>query len=295
MRTNDSNSLRNIINIDFNNTLTNIAIPRVSGTSGNSKVREYIIKSMKELGWTVSLDMFVDITPRGRKSFANIIATNNDKICKRRVIACHYDSKYFPSFPFIGATDSAVPCALIIHLVRKLHKQFDSHRSLNKELTIEFIFFDGEESFNDWTAMDSLYGSRHLANKWQNTRSKCPKMNNDLNGIDIMILLDLIGAKNMAFRNYFFNSKGFYATLMSIEKKYNNNKNQLFPSNGLSLDVIDDDHRPFLLKGVPVLHLISQPFPSVWHTKQDDIKHLDFSIINLFANIFNDFLLYLQY
>jgi hypothetical protein len=29
---------------------------------------------------------------------------------------------------------------------------------------------------------------------------------------------------------------------------------------------IEDDHTPFLHKGVSVLHIIPQPFPKVWHT-----------------------------
>ena len=28
---------------------------------------------------------------------------------------------------------------------------------------------------------------------------------------------------------------------------------------------IGDDHTPFLLKGVSVLHIITNPFPRVWH------------------------------
>lgn len=34
------------------------------------------------------------------------------------------------------------------------------------------IFFDGEEAFKEWTATDSLYGSRNLASKWENTPYK---------------------------------------------------------------------------------------------------------------------------
>lgn len=32
------------------------------------------------------------------------------------------------------------------------------------------VFFDGEEAFVDWTEKDSLYGSRHLASKMENTK-----------------------------------------------------------------------------------------------------------------------------
>jgi glutaminyl-peptide cyclotransferase len=33
-------------------------------------------------------------------------------------------------------------------------------------LTLQFIFFDGEEAFKQWSATDSIYGARHLAQKW---------------------------------------------------------------------------------------------------------------------------------
>lgn len=32
------------------------------------------------------------------------------------------------------------------------------------------VFFDGEEAFVEWTESDSLYGSRHLASKMENTK-----------------------------------------------------------------------------------------------------------------------------
>lgn len=37
-----------------------------------------------------------------------------------------------------------------------------------KDLTLELLFFDGEEAFNEWTDTDSLYGSRQLASDWGN-------------------------------------------------------------------------------------------------------------------------------
>lgn len=30
-------------------------------------------------------------------------------------------------------------------------------------MTLQLVFFDGEEAFEEWTDTDSLYGSRHLA------------------------------------------------------------------------------------------------------------------------------------
>lgn len=36
-------------------------------------------------------------------------------------------------------------------------------------MSLQLVFFDGEESFEEWTATDSLYGSRHLAERMANT------------------------------------------------------------------------------------------------------------------------------
>ncbi|XP_009278957.1 PREDICTED: glutaminyl-peptide cyclotransferase-like protein [Aptenodytes forsteri] len=37
---------------------------------------------------------------------------------------------------------------------------------------------------------------------------------------------------------------------------------------------VEDDHVPFLQRGVPVLHLIPTPFPPVWHTLEDTEDNL---------------------
>lgn len=39
-------------------------------------------------------------------------------------------------------------------------------------LGLMLIFFDGEEAFENWSVTDSLYGSRHLARKWELTSYK---------------------------------------------------------------------------------------------------------------------------
>lgn len=36
-------------------------------------------------------------------------------------------------------------------------------------VSLQLVFFDGEESFEEWTATDSLYGSRHLAERMAST------------------------------------------------------------------------------------------------------------------------------
>ena len=49
-------------------------------------------------------------------------------------MACHFDSKYFPGEDFIGATDSAVPCAMMIELAYSLNDLLKEDRNNNVSL-----------------------------------------------------------------------------------------------------------------------------------------------------------------
>lgn len=74
----------------------------------------------------MDLDSFHSLTPRGQVKFTNIIATLDPSAPRRLLLACHYDSKALPPDPvapdrvFLGASDSAIPCAMILELVSSL-------------------------------------------------------------------------------------------------------------------------------------------------------------------------------
>lgn len=153
---------------DINVILDNILIKRVSGTPENVQVRNYIVNRMQSLDWTIQMDQFDDKTPIGVVNFANIIATHNPNAERFLVLACHYDSKYFKDFIFLGAIDSAVPCAMLINIAKTL-KQYLNKGSNNVDVDIGlmFLFLDGEEAFVEWSSTDSIYGARHLAARWE--------------------------------------------------------------------------------------------------------------------------------
>lgn len=78
---------------------------------------------MKGLGWTVESDIFQADTPVfGKLKFENIIAKLNPNARRYLALACHFDSKYTRERDFIGATDSAVPCAQLINLAAVMSK-----------------------------------------------------------------------------------------------------------------------------------------------------------------------------
>lgn len=155
----------------FMSILNSIAIKRVSGTAGNQIVRQvinsnlinldqwvlhllqYLVESMKNYGWNVEVLPFSDRTPYGMKDFANVVATYpigrqyqsnpkaNTNTNNRIVFACHYDSKYFNGYDFIGATDSAVPCAILVDIAKHLYENYNPSKfsgviTSNKSLSI---------------------------------------------------------------------------------------------------------------------------------------------------------------
>jgi len=60
------------------------------------------------------------------------------------VLACHFDSKYFKDFTFIGATDSAVPCSMMIDLARTLN--YSLHNG--KGVEVRLLVMRNLQSFN---------------------------------------------------------------------------------------------------------------------------------------------------
>lgn len=59
---------------------------------------------------------------------------------------------------------------------------------------------------------------------------------------------------------------------------------------------VADDHTPFAKEGLKkILHLISVPFPSVWHTLRDNKDALDYQTCHDLALIFKEFVLKLSH
>ena len=181
----------------FRRTLRQILKVRVPDTQGSKEVRDFIANEMSNLGWSVEEDAFEQNTVVGNVKFTNVIATLNPNAARRMVIACHYDSKTTPE-GFLGAIDSAVPCAQMINLAHTMKLDLDDHKANpDNELTLQFLFLDGEEAFIQWTSTDSIYGARHLASKLQGTDYTYKRVSgNELDRIDIFVLLDLLGAKD---------------------------------------------------------------------------------------------------
>ncbi|XP_026212721.1 glutaminyl-peptide cyclotransferase [Anabas testudineus] len=282
-----------------------LLVTRYPGSAGNQAVQEHIKTTLTSLGagWEVTEDKFMSQTPYGYLPFTNLIATLNPSAKRRLVLACHYDSKYYPpqwhGREFQGATDSAVPCAMLLELARALDEILKAQKSSSPDLTLQLIFFDGEEALFQWTSTDSLYGSRHLAQKMESTPHPAGATDtNQLHSIDLFVLLDLIGAQSPRFGSQFPSTVHWLTRLQNIEKRLHSMNQLVDHPNSVEyfwpdrpIGRVQDDHIPFLERGVRVLHLIPSPFPSVWHTFDDNEQNLDRATIQNLNKIIQIFVL----
>ncbi|GAA5888242.1 hypothetical protein JCM6882_000334 [Rhodosporidiobolus microsporus] len=310
--------------------LARLLVPRAVGSKNLTRVQGMVEERFKGLGWHVEKDTFTDSTPYGQKTFTNLVFTHDPSAPRRLVLSAHIDSKYFPSPPedqFVGATDSAAPCAMLIDLALALTPWLDARKARieaqggeegreGQGETLQIVFFDGEEAFKDWTATDSIYGARHLASKWAVVdESPSPTRTtprSPLRRISHLVLLDLLGAPNPLIRNFFPATGWLFDEFLHAEARLGEGgylwpglagesytaastkvgvqeRSFFVPRSGGNMQgyagQIEDDHIPFLKAGVPIVHLISVPFPKVWHTIRDDASALSLPTIKAWALI----------
>ena len=101
-------------------------------------------------------------------------------------------------------------------------KTLDKYLNENIPYGIEFVFFDGEEAFVEWTSTDSLYGSRHLADKWSNEYENVTVPNeikSKINNIGLMLLLDLLGSPDPHIHDYYENTRYYLEHLVYLEQQ----------------------------------------------------------------------------
>ena len=302
-------------NIKNGKLLAPILQPRVPGTPGSVKVQNHFIDFFKTTlpKWDIALQNSTSKTPAtGSKEipFVNLIMSRDPPWStpgevSRLTLVAHYDSKLTPT-DFIGATDSAAPCAILMHAARSLDhaltKRWEAMQAegvgdggfedVEDNKGIQIILLDGEEAFVSWTDDDSLYGARSLAAEMESTfHPATSTYHNPLASMSLFVLLDLLGEANPKVPSYFKTTHWAYRKLALLEKHFrdlsafNSSGPSWFPefnkddSRWLG-GWVHDDHEPFMARGVEVLHLIPTPFPRVWHQIDDDGEHLDLKTVS---------------
>jgi Zn-dependent M28 family amino/carboxypeptidase len=226
--------------------------PRPPGSPAHERAREYINRQLRAAGAEVWEDSFVAATPVGEIPMTNVIGVVRGERTTVLILAGHYDTARLDGMRFVGANDGGSSAAFLLEMARVLG-------SRRNTFTQWLVFFDGEEALKRWSASDSLYGSRHLADRLAGDGM--------LTKIRAMILVDMIADRHL---NVLRESN---STPWLIDLVFNNAR-ELGYAGSFSGGrfPVEDDQLPFLRNGVPAVDIIDlTPFRSYHHTAQDTI------------------------
>jgi Zn-dependent M28 family amino/carboxypeptidase len=229
--------------------------PRPPGSPAIAKLQAMILAELKAQGWQVSEDAFTAQTPAGPKPIRNLIGTLKGKSGKMVVFSGHYDTKVIPGF--LGANDGGSSTGFLLEMARVLPK-------LPRKDDVALVFFDGEEAFGEWSDVNGIYGSRHLAQTWLK--------NGTLRRIKALFNVDMIGDRDLVVLEETNSSASLRLLVRAVATDLGVAKH--FPASG---GAIEDDHMPFVRMGVPAMDLIDfdyGPGNRWWHTSQDTMDKL---------------------
>jgi len=244
--------------------------PRYNGSDAKLKVEAYLKKFFAPevaKGW-LETDSFTSNTPAGPQLMRNYIVRFPGTKPGVIALASHYETNYpLRDIPFVGANDGACTSAILMEMANHLRAQ--SAGGKLPGYSVWLVFDDGEEAVQQWSHTDSLYGTRHLAAKWQ--------ANGTLGSIKAVIIVDMVGDRDLnVLREQ--NSTPWLEDLIYKAAKNTGHADNFFKTKGYE----EDDHLPFLQRGVPTSDFIDSDYgphddahPDGWHhTAEDTVDKL---------------------
>ena len=231
--------------------------PRPIGSASHKKLENYIYAHLK--GDEVVDDIFMADTPEGNLPARNIIVKYPGSKDGIIVVAGHYDTPYFlRNTSFAGANDGGSSTALLLELASQLRgKKRDGY-------SVWLVWTDAEEAVRQWSATDSLYGTRQLADKWQKDGT--------LGKIKSYLLVDMIGDADLSIDRDQNSTPWLLDLVFQAASRYG------YQSHFFSrTTAVEDDHLPFVRKGVASADIIDLDYGygnSFHHTTQDTMDKL---------------------
>jgi glutaminyl-peptide cyclotransferase len=228
--------------------------PRPPASEGIRRSQDYIISQLKSFGCEVDQDDFHASTPKGEVAMKNMVAKSPGTGQGIILLLTHYDTLGSVE-NFVGAEDSASSTGLMIEMARQLCGKKEPN-------SIWIAFLDGEEAFVNWNQdNDHTYGSRELAARMA--------LSGDLKRVKAVILADMIGQYNLSIPRQSDSPKWLNDLVWKTAARLG--YKDIFVSQETQTQ---DDHDPFLERGVPALDIIDlNDYISAgyWHTPQDTL------------------------
>ena len=231
--------------------------PRWIGSPGHAKAEAFLRQQFRRDH--LEEDAFTANTPAGPMQMRNFIVKFPGKKDGIIVLASHYETNYpLRNIHFVGANDGGSTTGLLIEIANYLRgKQNDGY-------SVWLVFTDGEEAVKSWSDSDSLYGSKHLAAKWQ--------ADGTLKRIKAFLLADMLGDKDLDIQRD-QNSTPWLEDLVYKAASQYGWQSYFFAMT----TAVEDDHLPFVRRGVPCADVIDLDYGyenAYHHTAEDTMDKL---------------------
>jgi len=231
-------------------------------SQGHLKAEVFLREHFK--GDQVEEDTFTASTPIGPVAMRNFIVRFPGKKDGAIVLATHYETNYWlKNINFVGANDGGSTTGLLMAIADRLRAQTAGGKKLDG-YSVWLLFDDGEEAIQTWSDSDSTYGTRHLAAKWGRDGT--------LGKIKAFILTDMIGDKDLDIQRESRSADWLVDLVRQAAKKYGDEK--YFFKQEME---VEDDHLPFVKRGVPSIDLVDLdygPNNSYHHTDKDTMDKI---------------------
>jgi glutaminyl-peptide cyclotransferase len=234
--------------------------PRYMGNENHKKLEHYIVDHLK--GDQIEDDAFTADTVEGKFPVRNIIAKfpgTKDGII---VILGHYDTNYpLRNIGYVGANDGGSSTAILLEFANQLRVAPSKKRD---GYSVWLVWTDGEEAVRKWSDTDSLYGTRHLAERWEKDGT--------LKKIKALMVMDMIGDADLDILRDTNGTPWLLDLLYSAAERLGY-QSHFYATQG----PIEDDHLPFVKRGVPSADVIDLDYGynNVFHhTAQDTMDKL---------------------
>jgi Zn-dependent M28 family amino/carboxypeptidase len=243
--------------------------PRWDGSKGMQQVYAYLRGKLKHD--QVEEDVFTAQTSIGPVPMRNIIVKFPGTKDGVIVIGSHYETNYWlRNTPFVGANDGAVTSAILLGIADQLRgKKLEGY-------SVWLAFLDGEESMTRvWHTNDALWGSRHLAQKWQEDGTS--------KKVKAFLLADMIGDADLDICRD-SNSTPWLEDVLYQAATRVGYQSHFFTVNS----TVEDDHLPFVQRGMPVADVIDLDYGynnSYHHTTQDTVDKLSVASIKISGDV----------
>ena len=235
--------------------------PRYMGSENHKKLERYILDHLK--GDQVEDDAFSADTVEGKFPVRNIIAKFPGAKDGIIVIMGHYDTNYpLRNIGYVGANDGGSSTAILLEFANQLRGGL--HGKKRDGYSVWLVWTDGEEAVKTWSDTDSLYGTRHLAEKWEKDGT--------LKKIKALMVMDMIAPTDLAILRD-TNSTPWLLDLIYAAAERGGYQSHFYGLQGGE----EDDHIPFVKRGVACADIIAVPYgynDVFHHTPQDTMDKL---------------------